>query len=404
MNSDLKEEQLKEGIQACAEKICDFYHLKKSEGIDDIETVIKDEEVKYVFRDLIFSIMKYYKKEYRPREVGTGKDRVLLRAPDSNSYFKLQEIALIAIPRYKAVDDKGKKQPFIHYFGAVYSQNKDSIQDLPDDQALFETEEDVRGRENWGAFGGDSYVEKQARKMYKACANAEVDIDSASEFVVNRVYEIMKRDAQKKGIENRYNRSNIKRYIELLNMFRQFGTYDPMFPSKILDEDREENYYDDSDNRMVQYLTYAAELVKDFVQKKDKKMIRCLYTNKVANYFRTLVDSKPDGEYWDDADKEEQRLHNTDVIVDDYGHLEKMLFDSVLFVDYLKHVLEDPEPRTLRNVCLNEYREENGVKRKFTDTSIESFEGMSKGSVNKTYRPKFEEMNRILREYIDGKR
>ena len=81
-----------------------------------------------------------------------------------------------------------------------------------------------------------------------------------------------------------------------------------------------------------------------------------------------------------------------------------MLFDSVLFVDYLKHVLEDPEPRTLRNVCLNEYREENGVKRKFTDTSIESFEGMSKGSVNKTYRPKFEEMNRILREYIDGKR
>ena len=99
------------------------------------------------------------------------------------------------------------------------------------------------------------------------------------------------------------------------------------------------------------------------------------------------------------ASEDEKRRIRAGYLEDEFRPCREDLFDSILHSGYLSYVLQEPTPDSVYRICMNPYRVDEKGERHFTDESVERYRGMSKGNIKKTYRPKVDEIIRMVKEY-----
>ncbi len=357
VNSDINNE-----IQLLAVRLCELYHEKKDTQLSDDE-LFSDGELRDVRNQLITAIMRLDKQ----------------RPDDSAAWYKICHYVIRTIPRYEFHVSEGEYNEFTHFFRKFYKNDYD---DIDDEVSVYYIRNDL---------GGNRDDIRRIRQIHKYCDIRQVDLskltDKECESIRHNVF---------------HDRISERKLRMLLAIAVRFGELESTevadeegiatFP--ILDSGEKEN--PDQLQFLIRELT---KLTNGYLKKNQQGIVRCIYTNRFAGEMRDYTTQDHGEDFEKETPDDEKCRLRAEYLEDEFRFCSEELFDCILHLGYLSYVLQEPIPDSVYRICMNPYRVDEKGERHFTDEMIERYRGMSKGNIKKTYRPKVEEIIRMVKEY-----
>ena len=353
-----------ERIQELAVELCKKYHEAKTADVTD-EMLLSNGELRDLRNELIELIMALYKK----------------REDDSSAWYKICFYVIRSIPRFEYGVSEREYCEFTHYFGSIY---KNDFQNIDEEESDSYIRSDV---------GGNSEDMRYVKRLLKYCSTQSINIRDISD----EDFEALRVAFCK--------RMSVRRLRQLVSIAVSFTEVGSLSCGEGVDYSerigREDPYFSEERFDDIKTLVDAIpRFSKYYLRNNQIQIVRCLYTNRLAMYFRKYAETDHGDEYEKTTSEQEKKAIRTRFLMDEFKEYEEDLYEFVLYLGYLSYVLEEPVPDTIFQICMNEYRTDNQSVRHFTDETAERYCGMSKGNVKKTYGPKLNEINcRIIEFY-----
>ena len=397
MSREIVHEKEYEEIQIAAEKVQAQYNKVLKES-PEINPIFGEEKLNKLTEDLVKLIISYPSKEFKGNE----------------SMYKVFVYITKTIPKYTGVDGNGTPQKYFSFFRTYYNNDYDNI-------GLTEIDD----HEDWNNYGRNEFNrlndDKTCSKIKSIMGILEskgVEIFGESDETMDQLVDIVYDEKYAGNHADEFkkkHRKEIKHHLMIIFKYgyvKYFNPNDVTGYGEVSDSDfgKDEvdliDRIDENPEETIGFFRLLAKFSSNYVTKRNRERLHCLFTNEVASGLREYVEEGTDDE--EDAKGEEQwKISRALSLEDSFASCRNDIYESLLHRGYLGEILEDNTPNSLdriSGVCLDRFQIQEGKQKKFISENVAKFLNVDKGTISNLRKTTYNDLKSDLMEWYGFKK